>query len=67
MHQIMSMWHLEFHKPPVLATFKRLGTGGKPTIKLFADNCILLRQNKIEVHIITLQQDPNTVVQWSEK
>ncbi len=41
--------------------------GLNSTIKLFADDCILLRQINTEIDSITLQQDVDTVVQWSEK
>ncbi len=44
-----------------------LGQGGNSTIKLFADDCILLKHINTETDSLTLQQDLDTVVQWSEK
>ncbi len=41
--------------------------GINSTIKLFEEDCILPRHINTEMDSITLQQDLDTVVQWSDK
>ncbi len=46
-----------------LLNINDLGQGVNSTIKLFGDDCILLRQINTETDSLTLQQDLDTVVQ----
>ncbi len=71
-HHIESMWYLEFNKTQFSAAFcsyyiNDVGWWVNSTIKLFADDCNLLRQINTKTDSITLQQDLGIVVQWSKK